>query len=120
MSIPAISSTASAAVAANASGAARALPAAPQGAGTVSATTDKPQVAPGRDDVVEAVKTLNKFVDLAAQGIEFSVDEALGKTIVKVVDTETKTVLRQIPSEEALSIARSLDKMQGLLIRQKA
>ena len=40
-----------------------------------------------------------------------------GKTIIKVVDTATDTVIRQIPSEEAIAIAKSIDKMQGLLIK---
>jgi hypothetical protein len=40
-------------------------------------------------------------------------------TIIKVVDTATDTVIRQIPSEEAIAIAKSIDKMQGLLINHK-
>ncbi|MFC6521248.1 flagellar protein FlaG [Undibacterium arcticum] len=40
--------------------------------------------------------------------------------MVKVVDQRTQEVIRQMPSPEALEIAKALDKMQGLLIRQKA
>lgn len=57
---------------------------------------------------------------MAAQDVSFAMDEESGKTIVKIVDTATQQVLRQFPSEEALSIAHSIDKMQGLLIRDKA
>ncbi|MFD2272939.1 flagellar protein FlaG [Undibacterium arcticum] len=39
--------------------------------------------------------------------------------MVKVVDQRTQEVIRQMPSPEALEIAKALDKMQGLLIRQK-
>jgi flagellar protein FlaG len=56
----------------------------------------------------------------AAQSLEFSIDEDSKETIVKIVDQNTKEVVRQIPSVEALSIAKSLDKMMGLLINQKA
>lgn len=66
-----------------------------------------------------AVKKLNELVS-AATTIMFSVDEDSGKTIVKVVDMETQTVLRQIPNEEALAMARNMDRLQGLVLRQQA
>lgn len=75
---------------------------------------------PAATDVEKAVKTLNDFTAMVAQDVRFSMDEESGRTIVKVVDTATQEVLRQFPSAEALSIARSIDKMQGLLIREKA
>lgn len=71
-------------------------------------------------DVTKAVKALNEFTAMVAQDVRFTLDEESGKTIVKVVDTATQEVLRQFPSAEALSIARSIDKLQGLLIRDKA
>ena len=71
-------------------------------------------------EVESALQTLNKFTSMVAQDVLFSMDEESGKSVVKVVDTATQEVLRQFPSVEALSIARSIDKMQGLLIREKA
>jgi flagellar protein FlaG len=75
---------------------------------------------PSRSELESAVKTLNKFTEMAAQDVQFSIDDESGKTVVKVIDVETQTVLRQFPNAEALSISRSLDKMQGLLLRDKA
>jgi len=79
---------------------------------------------PDMQQVAEAVKTINKALQSRSQGIEFSMDSDNEKMIVKVVDQDTRKVLRQIPSEEALEIAKAidsaLDKMQGVLIRQKA
>ncbi|MGQ2967046.1 flagellar protein FlaG, partial [Methylophilus sp.] len=40
------------------------------------------------------------------------------RIVVKVVDTETQKVLRQIPNEEVLAISKTLDKLRGLVIRQ--
>lgn len=71
-------------------------------------------------DLDKAVADLNDFAGSAAQAVRFSIDEDSGRTLVTVVDSQTQEVLRQIPTKEALSIARSLDKMQGLLIRDKA
>lgn len=64
----------------------------------------------------EAVSKTNSF--LAGGSVQFQVDG--DKTIVKVVDSETNQIIRQIPSEEAIAISKSLDKLQGLLINSKA
>jgi len=40
--------------------------------------------------------------------------------VVKVIDQETKEVLRQIPTKEALEIAKSFDTAKGFLISQSA
>lgn len=74
-----------------------------------------------KEQVIEAVDAINKAIrNNSSQNLEFSVDNAEGGVVVKVVDQQTKEVLRQIPSEEALEIAKSLDKLQGLLIKQTA
>ena len=67
-----------------------------------------------------AVASINKFLKPVASSIEFSIDEQSGRTLVKVIDTDTNDVLRQYPSKEALAISQELDKLQGLLIRDKA
>jgi len=82
--------------------------------------TSPPVAAPHRSVVEKAVDTLNHNTQFSAQGLRFSIDEESGKTVVKIVDTETQDVLRQFPSEDALALAHSIDKMQGLLLREKA
>lgn len=85
---------------------------------TASAVQQSAQV-PDMQQVAEAIKNINKAVQ--DQGIEFAIDSDSGKTIVKVVEQGTNKVVRQIPTEDALEIAKALDKaQQGLLIRQKA
>lgn len=68
----------------------------------------------------QAADMINKTIQSFARNLNFSVDEDTGKTVVKVVDMETGDVIRQVPSEEALAIAKALDSLQGLIIRQKA
>ena len=60
------------------------------------------------------------MLDPLARGLQFSVDVTTGKTIVKLVDKETNEVIRQMPSREMLAIARALDRVQGLLLRDQA
>ena len=79
-----------------------------------------PQAVPSLDEVRDAVKQVEEAISTKAQDLRFSIDDESGKTVVKIIDETTQTVLRQIPSEEMLEIAKALDKMQGLLVRQKA
>lgn len=76
--------------------------------------------APTADDVRSAVQEIQEFVDNVTTNLQFNVDERTGKVVVSVVDAETKQVVRQIPSEDIMQIARTLDRMQGLLFSGKA
>lgn len=71
-------------------------------------------------EVEAAVRKLNELAAPALQTIQFSLDEEADRVVVKVVDTETQKVLRQIPNEEVLAFSKSLVKLQGLVIRQTA
>lgn len=73
-----------------------------------------------RQELEDAVKAVNDFLKPINNAIQFNLDDETGKTIVKVIDVETKDVIRQFPSEEMMSIARAIDKMKGLLVQQKA
>lgn len=75
---------------------------------------------PSAHQVNDAIKQINDTLKKLSQNLEFSLDEDTDRPVVKVVDQQTKTVIRQIPTEEALEIAKALDRVQGLLIRQKA
>lgn len=75
---------------------------------------------PDLDQVAEAVRNINQTMQALSQDLEFSIDADSNRTIVKVVDQQTKEVIRQMPTAEALEIAKALDRVQGLLIRQKA
>lgn len=68
-----------------------------------------------------AVDSLNKVMKQADKNLEFSFDAESKQSIVKLVDSSTGDVIRQFPSEEAMAISRSIDRIQqGLLLRQKA
>ncbi len=88
------------------------------------ATLDNPVFAPAQpatqEAVAAAVQSANAYVQSVSSSIQFSLDQDSGRTVVKMVDTETEEVLRQFPSEEMLAISKSLDRMQGLLINREA
>lgn len=78
------------------------------------------QQKPSAQKLLDAVKSMNDFVDSINSSLKFSVDDKSGQTVVKVVDNETKEVIKQIPSEEVLAMAQAVDKLKGLLVQQKA
>jgi flagellar protein FlaG len=59
-------------------------------------------------DLDQAVDKLNDFVQNLQRDLQFSIDEKSGEMVVKVIDTASQKVIRQIPSEDALKLARSL------------
>lgn len=79
-----------------------------------------PSVAPSTSTVQEAATKAEKFVQSINSALQFSVDDSTGSTVVKVIDQVTKEVIRQIPSEEMLEIAKALDRISGLLVKNKA
>ncbi len=78
------------------------------------------QAAPNEQQVADAVEKLSKFVSNIRPEISFSVDESSGTRVVKIIDRQSKEVVRQIPSEEAIQLAQALDKLQGLFVRDTA
>jgi flagellar protein FlaG len=84
---------------------------------TVNAVQQAAQI-PSLGQLSDAVKQINETLKKLSQDLEFSVDSENNRTVVKVIDQQTKDVIRQIPTEEAMEIAKALDRVQGLLIRQ--
>ena len=74
----------------------------------------------GAKDVQEAAKLLERYVQPKANALQFSVDSSTGSTVVRVVDSSTGDLVRQIPSEEVIRIAESIDQFQGLMGKIKA
>lgn len=86
---------------------------------SVPAQTETNQNTATQDELQSAVDKVQEFVSPKARGIEFSIDKESGTTVVKVVDRETDEIIRQIPSEEMLELAKALDQLQGILLKQK-
>jgi flagellar protein FlaG len=80
-----------------------------------------------KEAIDEAVSHLKEYVQSMQRDMDFSVDDKTGRFVVKVIDSQTKEVIRQIPSEEILAISRHLadaleemDETRGFLIELKA
>lgn len=65
--------------------------------------------------VREIAQELNKAMEASNTKLTFVVDQESKKAIVKVVDSETNQVIRQIPSEEAVLVAKKISRLMGIL-----
>ena len=86
-----------------------------------------PEIAPGvreensRQNTLEelggALAQLNDFIEQHAnRRLSFFVDDTTGKQGVRVIDTETEKVVKQIPPEEVLELAKRLKEQLGVLL----
>ena len=63
-------------------------------------------------EVRQAVSRINEIVQSKQRDLSFNMDEDSGKYVIRVVDTESGELIRQIPSEEVLAIASQLREYQ--------
>jgi flagellar protein FlaG len=86
-------------------------------------TQPKEHIQNGPERVAVSVTDAVPVPDVAALDasmVEFSLDADSGRVVVKIIDSATQEVVRQIPMEEMLALAKALDKFQGLLLQTKA
>lgn len=81
----------------------------------------QPSPQPSPDEVEKALQAIReKIQPVVNNDLQFSVDRGSGDIVIRVIDGKTGDLVRQIPSEEVLAIARDLDRVQGLFLWQKA
>jgi len=78
------------------------------------------EAPPSRDAVQAAVDQVNAALAQNNRAIEFSIDPDVKTVVVRLIDKQDGSVLRQVPSQEMLNIAKALDQLQGLLVRSRA
>lgn len=77
---------------------------------------------PSQPELDHAVSRLNEYIQNSRRDLHFSVDKDSGRVVVKVIDSETREVIRQIPSEEVIALAHGigLKEPSGVLLYKKA
>jgi flagellar protein FlaG len=70
-------------------------------------------------DISRAVEQLEKMVTQFNRRFEISVNESINRIVVKVIDTESDKVIKEIPPEEIQHLLLRLQEMMGLLVDEK-
>jgi len=60
------------------------------------------------NDIEKEVQNLQEFSKLQGWTVNFSVEKDLEQVVIKVMDANTNSIIRQIPSEELLAISKRI------------
>ena len=89
--------------------------------------TVSPEKVTGGEHKVIDKKVLEKIVDKLSQqfrgkntSLNFSIDDATQSLVVKVIDSDSEKVIRQIPPEEILAIRARIQELLGAIIDKEA
>lgn len=94
--------------------------------GTTAAVTVPTEPATQADQaenptaVRAAVAAINRAAKSLTNTVQLVMDERSEQPVVRVMDSETGQLIRQIPTEEVLELRRALDRISGLLIHRTA
>lgn len=73
-----------------------------------------------KQQISNAVNEINNFFQTAQRSLGFSMDESTGHMVMQIKDTKTNEVIRQIPGEDVLKLAKRLDDLTGVLFKAQA
>ena len=71
------------------------------------------------DIIKKTVEKLNEKLKLFNSSLHIEIDKDTGIQVVKIIDNDTKEVIRQLPPETTLKIAKYIDEITGLLFEKK-
>ncbi|HJT18919.1 MAG TPA: flagellar protein FlaG [Nitrospira sp.] len=71
-------------------------------------------------DLGDILQRVSEELQKAGPQLQMEVDSDLGRVIVKVLDSQSGQVIRQIPAQELVSLAKELKSLNGLLVKRHA
>ncbi len=82
------------------------------GAGNKASAINREKIR--QDMIASAVTQLNDYIQNEQRDIEFSMNDEAGLSVVKVVNRHSRELVRQIPTEEVVDLARKLNDQEPL------
>jgi flagellar protein FlaG len=71
-------------------------------------------------DLQAAVDRLNQSLKEMNRDVNFSVDSSTGKDVVRVFNSNTGELVRQLPNDETLNFVKNLENMMGMIFDNKS
>jgi flagellar protein FlaG len=69
--------------------------------------------------VIEAIQKANKAISGGNRRFEFSIHEQTNEIMVKVYDSETDELIKEIPNEKILDMVAKICEMAGILVDER-
>lgn len=70
-------------------------------------------------DVIKAIEKANSHIRTYDRKLEFSIHDQTKQIMVKVINTEDESVIREIPSEKVLDMVARMWEVAGILVDEK-
>lgn len=70
-------------------------------------------------EIIDAIEKANKAIIGAQTQLEFSIHEGTKEIMVKVINTDTKEVVREIPSEKILDMVAKMWELAGIMVDER-
>lgn len=78
--------------------------------------TDKENV---KEKLTAAVETMNEVLETTNKASKFVLHEGLNKYFVRLVDSKTEEVIKEIPPQKLLDAFYEMQKMAGMIVDEK-
>lgn len=69
--------------------------------------------------IINAIERANKKISGSSMEFEFSVHEQTKQILIKVINSQTKEIVREIPSEKILDMVANMCELAGLFVDEK-
>lgn len=69
--------------------------------------------------IIEAIEKANKAITGINTQLEFSIHEKSKEIMVKVIDSDTQKVIREIPPEKILDMVATMLEMAGIIVDER-
>jgi flagellar protein FlaG len=85
-----------------------------------AAQSGQPQQLYSLDQAREAVNNAQNLLNTLNTGLSLVIQEEAGRVVVKVIDENTKRVIRELPPESIIKLKERLQKVRGVLFNVEA
>lgn len=90
----------------------------PNQSGTINQQAPEEKQYPEKE-IIKAIEEANKEFVAYDRRFEFSVHEKTKEIVIKVIDTKTDEVIREIPPEKILDMVAKLCELAGVFVDEK-
>ena len=80
----------------------------------------EPKDQENQQKIASAVKKISSFFQAEQRSVAFNLDTDSGKMVMQIRDIKSNELIRQIPSEDVLKLAKRLDDLTGILFKEQA
>ena len=89
------------------------------GAGNSAKRQAEPENVPGKP-IEQALEDVNATLQAWSTGMRFDIDPDAGRVVVSIVDSISGEVLRTVPSDAVIKIAKMIVQLQGQSVSTRA